>query len=67
MVSVSTEQGLYLTHITVVNALGQVVFHQSIDLQNKAEINTEKLPSGNYIIQIHTDKGRVQHQLQIIK
>ena len=47
-----------IRHITIVNALGQVVYDGNADKDNSASI-LERFPEGIYVVRLMTDQGMV--------
>lgn len=63
MVKISLPQ-IMEGNFNILNQLGQVIYSQKLS-GNSAELNTETIASGNYIIQINTDSGIYHKQLII--
>ncbi|MCF6171057.1 MAG: T9SS type A sorting domain-containing protein [Bacteroidales bacterium] len=53
-----------LTHVRIVNTIGQVVFDQQMD-QSNATISTSNLESGVYFVQIDTEHGTTTQKIVI--
>ena len=52
----------HIRHITIVNALGQVVYEANTDKDDSAAV-LERLPQGVYVINFLTDKGLVSKKV----
>lgn len=55
-----------MTHVTVFNALGQMVYNAEVDTDTMT-INTETMPAGSYLVRITTAQGSFAKHLSIIK
>ena len=55
-----------MTHVTVFNALGQMVYNTEVDT-DKVIINTESMPAGSYLVKIITNEGSITKHLNVIK
>jgi len=67
MVTVENKNSLKLKHITVYNAIGQVIYNAKAENQDKHRIHTGAMASGMYTIRIETDKGFVIRKFEIVK
>ena len=57
---------LGMTHVTVFNTLGQMVYNADVDT-DKVELNTEAMPAGSYLVRITTVEGSFVKHLTVIK
>ena len=57
---------LGMTHVTVFNTLGQMVYSAEVDT-DKVVINTETMPAGSYVVRITTAEGSIAKHLNVIK
>ena len=55
-----------MTHVTVFNALGQMVYNADVDT-DKVVINAETMPAGSYLVRITTAEGSFTKHLSVIK
>jgi hypothetical protein len=56
-----------ISHLTVVNYIGQVVYDSEIGDLNKVELNTSSYDAGVYIVRISTESGIVTKRLTVAK
>ena len=55
-----------MTHVTVFNALGQMVYNADVDA-DKVVINADTMPAGSYLVRITTAEGSFAKHLSVIK
>jgi hypothetical protein len=56
-----------MQRLTVVNAIGQVVYDMELNTQNKFNLNTSRLEAGMYIIKLVTAEGTVTSRVNIVR
>jgi hypothetical protein len=56
-----------MQRITIVNALGQVVYDAEANNQSKVSLNTASLEAGLYLVRIATAEGFVTKRLAIVR
>lgn len=61
------EAGSVIRDITVLNALGQVVYTNNNVNAEHFVINTRDMSKGIYMVNIHTDKGVASHKIVVVK
>ena len=65
MVHITSSQAM--THLTIVNYVGQVVYDASITDQTSLTLNTGAYDAGVYVVRITTDNGVVTKRMTITK
>jgi hypothetical protein len=61
--TVSSSQAI--SHVTIVNYVGQVVYNAEVGQLNKVELNTANYDAGMYIVRITTESGIITKRLAI--
>jgi hypothetical protein len=56
-----------MQRITIVNALGQVVYDADANSQSKISLNTASYEAGVYVVRIATAEGMVTKRLSIVR
>ena len=65
LVNVTSSQAM--THITVINYVGQVVYDAELGNTLSAELNTSSYESGVYVVQIDTENGVITKRVTIAR
>jgi len=65
--TIINHSGLRMEQILIYNVLGQIVYKEKADTDDKHIIRLGGLASGTYTIQIFTDKGTVPRKLELVK
>ncbi|NOX86051.1 MAG: T9SS type A sorting domain-containing protein [Chlorobi bacterium] len=65
LVNITSSQTM--SHITIVNYVGQVVYDADITDQTKVTLNTGSYDAGVYVVRISTDNGIVTKRMTITK
>ena len=55
-----------MTHVTVFNAIGQMVYNAEVDT-DKVIVNTASMPAGSYLVRITTAEGTITKHLNVIQ
>ena len=65
--SITAESNEIITHIQIIDMLGQVVYNAQVQDQQKYTIDVSGLNSGMYFIQVSTANGMVTHKAQVTR
>jgi len=67
ILNISNKTGLVLESLTVLNILGQQVYHVSQSVTSTASIDIRSLPSGNYLLRMETKSGFIIRKFDVLR
>jgi hypothetical protein len=66
IVTLENQSNLQIQSLTILNTIGSVVLQRDKIESRKELLDLSNLPSGNYMVRIHTNGGVFYHKLQIM-